>query len=1157
MPDGSQPTPFPLAAIEVPVDRLPDAKPQVPTMIRDFIVAFQPANASANQPVAVFFPNTINTPPGTGMALMTLDPTHGTMVPYGTGVVSSDATQIVPDLDPMHPGHRYGLLHFDWHGPMPPPPPQTNPGPPGGGGQGTGGGTDPGGTTVAPNPDFPTTYPTPPPPSKPPLRSRPCYDGGGVRGQLELPSDGPGTSLDPTFPQFRDSVVAKAERPYPVDASASPAEAGDPVDLFSGIMTDSNTDIILNGGRGSIGVVRTYRSLTTAAGPFGIGTSHNYNYAIDTAFPQNSAVINYIEPDGNRFPFTTNPCTGTPCPSGKTNATIPFLRGAVMMVNSDNTTDIRWKDGPIYHFIPISFQLGSMLASIQDPNGNTTTIARNSAGNVTSVTDAVGRKLIFEYDTFNRILSITDPIGRSAQYTYNSQGTLATFTDPAGATTRYTYDGSNNMLQIVDPRGITQVQNTLDAEGRVTRQLRPDGGTLTFSYQMLNPLSPTSQVMQAQVTDSLGVQATYRFNPTGFVTDITNSLGVARHMERASGTNLLVSTTAASSSNTYTYDVVGNVLTSTDPTGITTSFTYDPIFNNITSITDGGGNKTIFTYDAHGNLLTKTDPNGHVISNQYDSNGLLTQTTDAAGQQTTYTYDTLGNVISVKDPAGLITSYRYDGISRLIGTTDPLGRKTTYTYDAVGRRLSTTDTIGSTTTYTYDANGNVTSAADPKGNTVTYVYDVMNRLVTRTDALGTSETLNYDANGNMIKHIDRRGQVSTFTYDNLNRLVTESYPDSSVTRIYDVLGNLAEVDDSAGGTFAYAHDAAGRVTSSTTPAGSVTYTFDARGLISSRQVAGQPAVSYAYDPAGNLLSASMPQASASFSYNPRNQVAGINRLNGVSTSFTYDADARLLVLAHALGTSTIDTESYTYNAAGMRVSHVTNVGQSLTTQPTANVYNSANQLTIFGSTPFSYDGNGNLMSDGTATYTWDGRNRLTSITPAGGQSMTVLTYDYSGNLIGQAVHSASGDITKQFVLDDLTNIAYVSSSDGASYSVLAGRSIDSHLATIQPTGVLYGLADALNSTVLTVDQNGSVTSQLFYEPYGRVTTTGSYPFQFTGRTAVSPSLSYFRTRYYNPVVGRFVSEDPLNRPGGNAYGYVNQSPLNGLDPLGLCTGVVL
>ena len=126
--DGSMPNPFPLVAVEVPVDRLPDNMPSN-GMVMPFIVAFQPANAVASQPVAVDFPNLLNIPPGGSATLMTLDPTHGYMVSYGTGSVSADASRIVPDPDPAHSGHLYGLVHFDWHGPTAPPPPPTGPGP--------------------------------------------------------------------------------------------------------------------------------------------------------------------------------------------------------------------------------------------------------------------------------------------------------------------------------------------------------------------------------------------------------------------------------------------------------------------------------------------------------------------------------------------------------------------------------------------------------------------------------------------------------------------------------------------------------------------------------------------------------------------------------------------------------------------------------------------------------------------------------------------------------------------------------------------------------------------------------------------------------------------------------------------------------------------
>ena len=71
--DGTQPDPFPLVGVQVPVDRLPEAKPPNPQMMMVFIVAFQPANATASQPVPVSFPNLINTPPGTNMVLIEYD----------------------------------------------------------------------------------------------------------------------------------------------------------------------------------------------------------------------------------------------------------------------------------------------------------------------------------------------------------------------------------------------------------------------------------------------------------------------------------------------------------------------------------------------------------------------------------------------------------------------------------------------------------------------------------------------------------------------------------------------------------------------------------------------------------------------------------------------------------------------------------------------------------------------------------------------------------------------------------------------------------------------------------------------------------------------------------------------------------------------------
>jgi RHS repeat-associated protein len=90
--------------------------------------------------------------------------------------------------------------------------------------------------------------------------------------------------------------------------------------------------------------------------------------------------------------------------------------------------------------------------------------------------------------------------------------------------------------------------------------------------------------------------------------------------------------------------------------------------------------------------------------------------------------------------------------------------------------------------------------------------------------------------------------------------------------------------------------------------------------------------------------------------------------------------------------------------------------------------------------------------------------------------------------------------------------------------------------------------------VSTVDLSGAVQGRFFYSPYGETTSSGSsFSFQYTGRVQVSSALYYYRARFYSPVTGRFISEDPIGFSGGtaNLYEYTGSSPTQFTDPLGL------
>lgn len=1077
--DGSTPNPFPLVAVQVPVDRLPDAKPPVPTMLSAFIVAFQPANAVASKPAAVTYPNTLDTAPGANMTMMTLDPTLGRMVPYGTATVSANGKQIVPDPDPAHPGARYGIVNFDWHGPMPGP-----------------------------------------------AAVNPCKD--------------------------------KCDCP----------QCGDPVDLSSGLFVLRETDIAFGGGLGGLSLERTYRNMWNTAnngidGAFGYGTSHNFAYRLNPRVD----TLGLVMPDGNQLTFSKQPN------NTYTNTTLPNLQGAVITETSPNIYDLRWPDGTVYNFglESVGGRAVVALEKIIDANGNVTTLVR-SGGRLNDVIDPAGRRLHFDYNGFV-ISQVTDPIGRTVKYSYTTgpgvTQVLRVVEYPDGTTVRYDYaanGASGNITLLTDQRGLPAASNTYDANDRVIQQVASDGSVTQFAYKLLNPLVPTSPVMETTVTDARGNQTVYRFTPEGLLVGVTDSLGQTRDLTRngagqvtayAGTAQCSTCPPAQSGDQQFTYDSAGNMTSAVDALGHTTTYTYEATFNHVTSVTDALGNASTFGYDAHGNMTSQTDANGRVTIYKYDGRGLLIETTDATNAKTAFAYDSAGNLVAVTDALGNVTRFGYDGISRMTSVRDALGRETKTQYDAAGRVTRQTDALLQATLFAYDAAGSLVSLTDARGKATTFAYDLMNRLTTRTDPLGKADSRSYDQNGNLTGFVDRRGQASSFTYDALDRLVREQYADATVQRTYDGRQRLIQVTDSASGAFSFGYDVAGALVSSSSPVGSLKYVRDALGRQSRREVVGQSGVDYTYDPSGNLLSAAMPQASVSYTYDARNQPSRLSRANGVNTDYTFDPVGRVLSINHARGATSLASMGYTYDAAGNRVSQQTSSAQALVTPPAVATYDDANRILQRSGVTYAFDNNGNLVSEvgpnGTTTYSWDARDRLKTIATSMGQ-VTTLLYDFTGSLITQAEQGGTS-ATRNFVVDAMSNVALEWRSDGQSNAVLTGPSLDAHLAIVNSTGgVEYGLSDGTNSVTKTVDQGGTVRGQFMYEPFGKTTNTGTvYPFGYTGRVSISASIYYLRARYYSPLDGRFLSEDPVGFIDGGAsgYAYVRNAPLALTDPTGM------
>ena len=242
------------------------------------------------------------------------------------------------------------------------------------------------------------------------------------------------------------------------------------------------------------------------------------------------------------------------------------------------------------------------------------------------------------------------------------------------------------------------------------------------------------------------------------------------------------------------------------------------------------------------------------------------------------------------------------------------------------------------------------------------------------------------------------------------------------------------------------------------------------------------------------------------------------------------------------------TLTYGYNDAGERVE--TGGAWARAAQPAAvasAAYNAANHQLTFGGQTLTYDLNGNLTSDGTNTYTWNARNKLSAIS---GPTSATFVYDGLGRRRQKTVSGTATD----FLYDGLS--AVQEQSGATTTNILGGLGIDERFMRTNTTETRHPLTDALGSTVALTDAPGTVQTTYTYEAFGAATAAGASTtnaYSYTGRENDATGLYYYRARYYHPGLSRFISEDPIGLTGGyaNLYTYVANNPVRFTDSLGL------
>ena len=461
-------------------------------------------------------------------------------------------------------------------------------------------------------------------------------------------------------------------------------------------------------------------------------------------------------------------------------------------------------------------------------------------------------------------------------------------------------------------------------------------------------------------------------------------------------------------------------------------YTYDDD-GNLTSVKNPDGTTTTYTYvEGTSDVATITMPGGGQYSYTYNDNHQLTRSITATGLQTDYGYDAYGNSTSVtirpqNDTGAAIRSdstYTADG-NMLASTTGGDRNTVTYTNDT-DRSIVTavTDAKNAVTSYSYDSMRRQTGVTGADGSSVSSVYadDYLTSLSHSGGDSSTTYNFSYGVAG--LSTAVKIGETWTLVSNSYNTgawtLAQQLYGNGLWwkydydAQTDDLLRRYTNLSDTGGIGYAYTYDSRGQISkiekkSLTLENGAITgetlvtaeyYGYDAMDRLTRIVVTdGTNLISdiaWTYDADQNVTAittrvnnnGTLRTDTYAYSYDddhrPTNTTYG-----SVSESITYDGYSRVTGKTVQNSGNTVLSTSYAYR--DIDAEHTTTQVSSLTSSFGGNTISHS----------YTYDANGNILSDGTTTYAYDSLNQLVwEHNTAAGKAWN-YAYDLGGNILSK------------------------------------------------------------------------------------------------------------------------------------------------------------
>ena len=812
-------------------------------------------------------------------------------------------------------------------------------------------------------------------------------------------------------------------------------------------------------------------------------------------------------------------------------------------------------------------------------DGSITRSEYDEAGRLKAQTDAAGRRTEYSlHMASGAVTAVTYPDGLRSSREYDEKGRLAAETSRSGETTSYSYDDPASEL----PTGIE------DATGS-TKQMAWSryGQLLAF-------------------TDCSGYTTRYEYDRYGQRTAVHQEEGLSIYSLYDSRGRLTGQRDAQGRETRLEYSAAGDLTVIIAPDGSRSETQYDA-WGKAISTTQGGLTRSM-EYDAAGRITVLTNENGSQSTFRYDPVDRLTEQRGFDGRTQRYHYDLTGKLTQSEDE-GLITLWHYDASDRITHRTvnsdpaeqwqyDEHGWLTTLSHTSEGHRVSVH--------YGYDDKGRLTderqTVENPETGEMLWEHETGHAyseqgLATRQepDGLPPVEWLTYGS-GYLAGMKLGGTPLVEYTRDRLHRETVRSFGSMAgsnaayeLTSTYTLTGqlqsqhlNLPQLDRD------YDWNDNGQLIRISGPQESREYRYSDTGRLTGVHTTAANLdidIPYATDPAGNRLPDPELHPDSTLTAWPDNRIAedahyvyrhdeygrlaektdripeGVIRMHDERTHhYHYDSQHRLVFYTRIQHGEPQVESRYLYDPLGRRTGK--------------RVWRRERDLTGWMS----------LSRKPEETwYGWDG-DRLTTVQTDTTRIQTVYQPGSFTPLIrietenceqAKARHRSLAEVLQEdtgvtlpaelaVMLGRLERELRQGSVSEESQQWLAqcGLTAEQMAAQLEAEYIperklhLYhcdhrGLPQAL------ISPEGETAWQGEYDEWGNLLGETSaqhlqQPYRLPGQQYDEESgLYYNRNRYYDPLQGRYITQDPIDIKGGwNLYSYA-LNPVSWIDPLGL------